>query len=296
MRFAAFGLLGLILAAVVGCTPDYSPNTYDSAAVQQANKVDRGVVIGFREVKISDDGTIGTVTGGAAGGILGAQTDSPVLPTALTALGATVVGGFVGATIQHTTGDTTGWEYIVREPNGDLVSVTQREPQPIPVGQNVLVIEGKQARIVADYSSPALEAPSAASADKAKSDTKAAVKASSTSTVTSTALTPVSAPSPTATAPPSTPSITPAAAATAPVAAPTSPTPPPAPTPTNAATVSPTPASTSASAPMPAPSPAPSPASTPSVATAPAPPAAASSAPPAAGSGSATTAPKPPPS
>lgn len=292
MRFAAFGLLGLTVAALAGCTPDYSPNTYDSAAVQQANKVDRGVVIGFREVKISDDGTVGTVTGGAAGGILGAETDSPVVPTALTALGAAVVGGFVGATIQHTTGDTTGWEYIVREPNGDLVSVTQREPKPIPVGQNVLVIEGKQARIVPDYSATALEVPPTAVPDKAKSDAKAAAKATSSSTVTSSSVTATTAPAVTAAPAPSTAPVTPAAAATAPVAAPPATAPTPvatASTPMNAANASPAPASNPATA-------APTPASTPSVATAPAPTSpATASPPPAAGSGGGTAAPKSPP-
>ena len=83
--------------------------------VQCPNKVDTGIVIGYREVRISDDGSVGTVTGGAAGGILGAELSSPTVPTALAALGGTVVGGVVGATIQHASGDTKGWEYIVRE-------------------------------------------------------------------------------------------------------------------------------------------------------------------------------------
>src|SRR5262249_33646679 len=109
------GFCAFLTIALTGCSPDYSPNTYNGSAMQQANKVDAGIVIGFREVKISDDGTVGAVTGGAAGGILGAQTNSPTVPTALMALGGTVVGGVVGTTIQHATGDTTGWEYIVRE-------------------------------------------------------------------------------------------------------------------------------------------------------------------------------------
>lgn len=269
MRLAGFGLSGLVIAALAGCTPDYSPNTYSNVAVQQANKVDRGMVIGFREVKISDDGTIGTVTGGAAGGILGAETDSPVVPTALTALGATVVGGIVGATIQHTTGDTTGWEYIVREPNGDLVSVTQREPKPIPVGQRVLVIEGKQARIVPDYSSTALELPPTAAPDKAKPGAKPAPAATSSSTVTATSVTATSVTSASPAAPaatlatpavapsvaapaspaPATPASAPAAASSASSAPAAASAPPAAPTPAAAAPPASQPAPTSAAAP-----------------------------------------------
>ena len=168
-RPITFGFCAFLVAALGGCGPDYSPNTYSSAAMQQANKVDTGVVVGYREVKISSDGTVGAVTGGAAGGILGAELDSPSVPTALAALGGTVVGGVVGTTLAHATGDTTGWEYIVREPKGDLVSVTQREPKPIPIGQKVLVIEGKQARIVPDYATAAFD-----SSPDAKADHKAA--------------------------------------------------------------------------------------------------------------------------
>ena len=55
--------------------------------------------------------------------------------------------------MEHASGDTTGWEFIDRKSNGDLLSVTQREPQPLPIGQKVLVITGNQARVIPDYSS-----------------------------------------------------------------------------------------------------------------------------------------------
>lgn len=158
-----------MLTALVGCAPDYSPNTYATNAVQQANKVEPAVVVGYREVKISASGTIGAVSGGAAGGILGAQADASGITSALGAVGGTIVGGLVGTTIEHTTGDTTGWEYIVRKTDGEMLSVTQREPTPIPLGQKVLVITGNQARIVPDYST----APDPATASAAGKDKKA---------------------------------------------------------------------------------------------------------------------------
>ena len=152
MRHLPIALTAFIVVALAGCAPDYSPNTYGTNAVQQANKVESAVVIGFRQVKISASGTVGAVSGGAAGGVLGAQADASGIASALGAVGGTVVGGLVGTTIEHVAGDTTGWEYIVRKSNGDLLSVTQREPSPIPLGQKVLVITGNQARIVPDYS------------------------------------------------------------------------------------------------------------------------------------------------
>ncbi len=150
-RFIEFGLRALALAALVGCAPDYSPDIYAANAVQQANKVERGTVIGFRQVTISGDGTIGAVSGGAAGGVLGAQSKIEGVSSALGAVGGTFLGGIVGSTLEHVGEETTGWEYIVATAKGELVSVTQREPTPLPLGQKVLVITGNQARIVPDY-------------------------------------------------------------------------------------------------------------------------------------------------
>ena len=171
------GPLLLLAAALAGCGPDYSPNTYSTAAVQQANKVDQGTVAGFREVAIKADGTIGAVTGGAAGGVLGAQAPDGGVVTALSAIGGTFIGGLVGSTVDRAANDTTAFEYIVRKTNGELVSVTQKDQSPLALGLKVLVIEGKQARVVPDYSVP-LEtpAPSAAGAT-AKSETKSAKSA-----------------------------------------------------------------------------------------------------------------------
>jgi outer membrane lipoprotein SlyB len=158
-RIDTLGFIAISMAALVGCTPDYSPNTYAANAVQQANKVEPGVIIGFRQVAISANGTVGAVTGGAAGGILGSQAGAPAFGTALAAVGGTAVGSLVGNAVEHASGDTTGWEYIVRKANGDLLSVTQREPQPLPIGQKVLVITGNQARVIPDYSLAVEPAP-----------------------------------------------------------------------------------------------------------------------------------------
>jgi outer membrane lipoprotein SlyB len=207
--------------ALAGCTPDYSPNTYNGSAVQQANKVDTGIVIGYREVRISDDGTVGAVTGGAAGGILGAQASSPTVPTALVALGGTVVGGVVGATVQHVAGDTKGWEYIVREPKGDLVSVTQREPTPIAIGQRVLVIEGKQARIIPDYATASSDDPTPAPKADQKQDKEKEKAAVAAPPPPAEPVTPASTPAAAATASPPQPAASAPASANAANAAPT---------------------------------------------------------------------------
>jgi outer membrane lipoprotein SlyB len=143
----------VLAAALSGCGPDYSPDTYSSAAVQQANKVEPGIIVGVRPVGVSAPGTLGAATGAAAGGIVGSQTPGTV-GSAFGALGGALVGGIVGTTVEHTTSDATAYEYIVRKPNGDMLSVTQQDPTPLAIGQKVLLIDGKQARIVPDYTVP----------------------------------------------------------------------------------------------------------------------------------------------
>jgi outer membrane lipoprotein SlyB len=133
-----------------GCGPSYSPDTYASNAAQQAAKVDQGIVVGVRAVMISADTALETTTAGAAGGIAGSEIGAGA-GSALGALGGTVAGGVVGAAVGHAAGDTDGYEYIVRKPNGELLSVTQKDPEPLAIGAPVLIIEGPQARIVIDY-------------------------------------------------------------------------------------------------------------------------------------------------
>ncbi len=139
--------------AVAGCSPDLSPNTYNSGAVQQANKAEQGVVVGVRQVDVKVSGATGAVVGGAAGGIAGSQL-GPGTTSAFGALGGSLIGGLIGTGVEHAGGDTTAYEYIVRKANKELVSVTQKDDPPLALGEHVLVIAGSQARIVPDYTVP----------------------------------------------------------------------------------------------------------------------------------------------
>ena len=147
----------VLLAGMAGCTPNYSPDTYASTAVQQASKVEQGVIAGVRKVGVQASGATGAVVGGAAGGVAGSQIPGGGVGAALTTLGGTLVGGLVGTGIERAAGDTTAFEYIVRKANSEMVSVTQKDPAPLLLGQKVLVIAGSQARIVPDYTTA--EAP-----------------------------------------------------------------------------------------------------------------------------------------
>ncbi|WP_458097233.1 hypothetical protein [Roseomonas sp. WA12] len=145
-------LIALLLLA--GCGSDYSADTYSTRAVQQANPAQQGVIIGAREVAISSDGAQGAAVGAAAGGIVGAATPGSSMTSALAGVGGGLIGGLFGNTAERMVNDNRGTEYIVRKTNGELVSITQRDVPPLPIGQKVLVIAGAQARIVPDYTVP----------------------------------------------------------------------------------------------------------------------------------------------
>jgi outer membrane lipoprotein SlyB len=143
---------GLLAAlALAGCHSEFSPNTYSAEAVQQANKVEPGVVVGVRAVDVKVAGTTGAVAGGAAGSIAGSQLGGSSATAALGAVGGGLIGGILGSATEQAMDNTKAFEYIVRKPNGDLLSVTQTDTTPLALGQHVLVIDGKQARVVPDY-------------------------------------------------------------------------------------------------------------------------------------------------
>ena len=152
-------LLPLLLAA---CQGNYSPDTYATRAVQQANKVEQGLVVGRRQVAVTAEGSTGAATGAAAGGVIGAQAPGGGIGAALGGVGGALVGGLIGTTAEHVAGDTQAFEYVVRTSKEELISVTQRDTTPLVVGQRVLVISGNQARIVPDYTTQPPASPAAA--------------------------------------------------------------------------------------------------------------------------------------
>ncbi len=152
--------LSLLLAvlALAGCAERFSADEYNRRSVQQANPVEQGVVLGSRRVAIAADGAAGGTAGAAAGGAIGGAAGAGGVSAALGAVGGALLGGIIGTTAERATANTDAIEYVVRQGNGALVSVTQRDLDPLPNGTRVLVIKGQQARIVPDYTQPA-EAP-----------------------------------------------------------------------------------------------------------------------------------------
>ncbi|RAI59511.1 hypothetical protein [Roseicella frigidaeris] len=151
--------LPVLLLGLAACGERYSPDTYATRAVQQANKVEQGVVVGLRKVQISAEGSTGAAAGAAAGGVIGAQAPGGGIGAALGGVGGALVGGLVGRASESAAVDSEAFEYVVRTEKEELLSVTQIDKVPLVIGQKVLVITGNQARVVPDYTVATLPGP-----------------------------------------------------------------------------------------------------------------------------------------
>lgn len=163
MRIRTFLPPALVALGLLGaCSDRFSPDIYATRAVQQADKVEQGIIVGVRQVRVSAEGSTGAATGAAAGGVLGAQAPGGGIISALGGVGGALVGGLIGKGAEHTVVDTNAYEYIVRTTGNVLMRVTQQDRQPLQRGQQVLLIMGNQARVVPDYTMGAEGAAAAA--------------------------------------------------------------------------------------------------------------------------------------
>lgn len=153
---AKVAALLLTLVPLAACGTKNTADTYSQSSVQRASKVEPGVLIGMRKVVITADSSSGSQGSAAIG--------------ALVPFGGAVAGGIINSAVAQGARDYTGYEYIVRKPNGDMVSVTQADKVPLRIGEHVLIIEGPQARIVTDYTVPIPEDPKPEKAEEKKSE------------------------------------------------------------------------------------------------------------------------------
>lgn len=148
-KIAVFGVIGLSL--LLGGCADLSPNTYSAGDVGQVNQVVPAKIISMRPVKIkTSSGGAGTLIGAGAGAVAGSAIGGGTRANILGGIGGALVGGLAGHAIEEGIGTKQGMEYVLRTNSGKLLTVTQTQDLQLGVGQKVLIIYGKQTRIVPD--------------------------------------------------------------------------------------------------------------------------------------------------
>ena len=123
-------VLGLLMGA---CTTNISPDTYSVDSV----------------VNVEGTQKIGGVTGAVAGGVAGSAIGGGDRAHALGAIGGAVIGALAGSAIEKGITNQTGIEYVVKTDNGELLTLVQGPSPAFSVGQKVMILYGKRARIVA---------------------------------------------------------------------------------------------------------------------------------------------------
>jgi len=119
-----------LAASLAGCAKPPSPETYTTTNLQQTNKVERAIVKSVRAVTVNDS-SLGTTSGATAGS-------------------GGLLRGMIRNLAANEASTSQAFEYILEKPNGDLLTLTQADAQPLSVGSHVLVLYGKKARIILD--------------------------------------------------------------------------------------------------------------------------------------------------
>ncbi len=142
----------MALAAIVsGCQSGIGAGDIPRAQVGQVGRVDEGVVVSVRPVRVENDRTIvGPATGAAIGGIAGSQVGGGNEEQAIAAIAGAVLGGLIGGAVDRGVSTRQGYGYVVRrEKDGQLITVVQGADVQIPPGAQVYIeYLGDRARII----------------------------------------------------------------------------------------------------------------------------------------------------
>lgn len=118
-------MIGLVCCLLLtNCHKDLLPGDYDAAEVGKIKKVVPGTIISIRPVRLHSKGN-----------------DSTNLKVS--------TGGYTDNSLNR----TRGYEYVVRLNSGSIISVVQAEKIKFKNKQHILVIYGKNTRIVPDRGS-----------------------------------------------------------------------------------------------------------------------------------------------
>lgn len=132
------------LPLLTGCPASMSASAYTRDQARSAQNVEYGTVQSVRQVQI--EGTksgVGTIAGGAVGGVLGNEVGAGTGRT-LATIGGGLAGAVAGSAIEEGVTRQTGLEITVRLDNGRTVAVTQAADTTFSPGDRVRVLTDRR--------------------------------------------------------------------------------------------------------------------------------------------------------
>lgn len=145
------GSMAASLGVLSACANGLGANEYSRQDVGAVSRVDEGVVISSRLIKIEGQNgtTAGAAVGGAIGGLGGSQLGHGGAGTVAAGIGLGVLGAIVGAGAGKAATTQQGFAYTVQlKRNNEIVTVTQGGDVAIPNGAAVFIEYGPRTRII----------------------------------------------------------------------------------------------------------------------------------------------------
>jgi outer membrane lipoprotein SlyB len=139
------------LAAVLAlgaCGPRNTNTTYTPADIGRSAQVSYGVIVSMRPVTIQGQGAgVGTLGGAAAGGVAGSFIGGDPRANILGAIGGAIIGGLAGTMAERSATTGEAMEFIIREDDGQTISVVQTNEERFQAGERVVLTRGARTRI-----------------------------------------------------------------------------------------------------------------------------------------------------
>ena len=142
-------MLVVTLLGLAGCAPTNTNTTYGAADIGRTQNVSYGVIVSMRPVIVQSEPTgVGTVAGAVAGATAGSLIGrNDARANVLGAVGGAIVGGVAGTMVEHAASTGTAMEFIIREDNGNTISVVQTNENNFQPGERIVLTRGARTRI-----------------------------------------------------------------------------------------------------------------------------------------------------
>ncbi|MGC8524556.1 MAG: glycine zipper 2TM domain-containing protein [Acidibrevibacterium sp.] len=148
------GLLALGgLVLTTACTGTPANSTYSGYGVGRTAYVTYGTIVSMRNVVVQGgDSGVGTIGGAALGGVAGSFIGgNSFRGNLLGAVGGALLGGLVGNTAESELSKGNAVEFIIRQDDGQTISVVQTNENNFRPGQRVAIIRGDRTRLAPIY-------------------------------------------------------------------------------------------------------------------------------------------------
>jgi outer membrane lipoprotein SlyB len=149
LRAIAVPLALSLALGLSACAPQNTNTTYTSADIGRTAQVSYGIIVSMRNVEVQGAPSgVGTVGGAVAGGVAGSYIGHGD-PRAgiIGVIGGAILGGLAGNAIERGVSTGNAVEFIIREDNGQTISVVQTNEENFHPGERVVITRGARTRL-----------------------------------------------------------------------------------------------------------------------------------------------------